>query len=81
MLLNIENDEEEIPSGPPNRKHSRFGKFLIKWLLCKPMTKLSYIVNGKSMGETKWYQKEYKGGKPTWPWLLHTAYKLAKYNL
>ena len=32
---------------------------LVKWLVLKPLIKLSYIINGKMMGDVKWYQRHF----------------------
>ena len=56
----------------------RFYFFLVKWLLLKPIVKLTYIINGKMIGKVKWYQRHYTS-PPKWKWLNRTAYKLSKY--
>lgn len=56
----------------------RFYFFLVKWLLLKPLVKLSYIINGKMIGEVKWYQRHFTG-KSRWRWLSRVACKLSKY--
>ena len=53
-------------------------KLLVKFLILKPMVKLSYIINGKVMGKVKWYQRNFTGDYK-WKWLNRTAYKLTKY--
>jgi hypothetical protein len=50
----------------------------IKWLILKPLVKLSYIINGKMIGDIKWYQRHFT--KPVrWQWLNRVSYKLTKY--
>lgn len=52
--------------------------FLIKWLVLKPLVKLSYIINGKQMGKIRWYQRSFS--MPIrWKWLNTITYKLTKY--
>lgn len=54
--------------------------WLVKWLLLKPMVKLSYIINGKSLGTVRWCQRKFNPSKGfNWNWLGVTAYKLSKY--
>lgn len=56
----------------------RFYFLLVKWLVLKPLVELSYIINGKIMGDVKWYQRHF-----TTPvrcrWLNNVTYKLTKY--
>jgi len=52
--------------------------FLVKWVVLKPLVKLSYIINGKIMSDVKWYQK-YFTTPVTWKWLNNITYKLTKY--
>ena len=56
----------------------RFYFFLVKWLLLKPLVKLSYIINGKMMGDVKWYQRHFTM-HVRWKWLNSVTYKLTKY--
>ena len=54
--------------------------WIVKWFAFKPITKLSYIVNGKMLGPKKWYERTYdmeNGSR--WKWLTTVAYKLGKY--
>ena len=56
----------------------RFYFLLVKWLVLKPLVKLSYIINGKMMGDVKWYQRHFT--MPVrWKWLNSVTYKLTKY--
>jgi len=56
----------------------RFYFFLVKWLVLKPLAKLSYIINGKMMGDVKWYQRHFT--MPfRWKRLNSVTYKLTKY--
>ena len=56
----------------------RFYFLLVKWLLLKPLVKLSYIINGKMLGDAKWYQRHFT--MPVrWKWLNSVTYKLTKY--
>ena len=32
---------------------------IVKWIVLKPLLKLGYIINGKLIGEIKWYQKQF----------------------
>ena len=56
----------------------RFYFLLVKWLLLKPLVKLSYIINGKMMGDVKWYQRHFTM-HVRWKWLNSVTYKLTKY--
>ena len=56
----------------------RFYFFLVKWLVLKPLVKLSYIINGKMMGDVKWYQRHFTT-PVKWKWLNRVSYKLTKY--
>ena len=56
----------------------RFYFLLVKWLLLKPLVKLSYIINGKMMGDVKWYQRHFTT-PVRWKWLNNVTYKLTKY--
>ena len=51
---------------------------MVKWVVLKPMVKLSYIINGKMLGDVKWYQRAWDGNV-RWKWLNTTSYKLSKY--
>jgi len=53
--------------------------FIVKWLLAKPITKLSYILNGRTIGKPKWYEKQQFISPVPYPFVLNTAYKLTKY--
>lgn len=50
----------------------------VKWLVLKPLVKLSYIINGKMMGDIKWYQRHFTT-LVRWKWLNSVSYKLTKY--
>ena len=52
--------------------------FLVKWLVLKPLVKLSYIINGKMMGDVKWYQRRFTT-PVRWKWLSNVTYRLTKY--
>jgi hypothetical protein len=52
--------------------------FLVKWFILKPLVKLSYIINGKMMGDVKWYQRHFTT-RVKWKWLNSVTYKLTKY--
>lgn len=52
--------------------------FLVKYMTFKPLVKLSYIINGRTLGEPKWYQRKFDGNV-RWKWLMTTAYELGKY--
>ena len=56
----------------------RFYFFLVKCLVLKPLVKLSYIINGKMMGDVKWYQRHFTT-PVKWKWLNRVSYKLTKY--
>ena len=56
----------------------RFYFFLVKWLVLKPLVKLSYIINGKLMGDVKWYQRRFTT-PVRWKWLSNVTYSLTKY--
>ena len=56
----------------------RFYFFLVKWLVLKPLVKLSYIINGKLMGDVKWYQRRFTT-PVRWKWLSNVTYRLSKY--
>ena len=56
----------------------RFYFFLVKWLVLKPLVKLSYIINGKMMGDVKWYQRHFTT-PVRWKWLSNVTYRLTKY--
>ena len=56
----------------------RFYFFLVKWLVLKPLVKLSYIINGKMMGDVKWYQRRFTT-PVRWKWLSNVTYRLTKY--
>ena len=58
----------------------RFYFFLVKWLVLKPLIKLSYIINGKMMGDIKWYQRNFTT-PVRWRWLNNVTYRLSKYVL
>ena len=72
----------------PNEAHSeplqqcnvicRFYFFLVKWIVLKPLVKLSYIINGKLMGDVKWYQRRFTT-PVRWKWLSNVTYRLTKY--
>lgn len=53
-------------------------KKLVKWIVLKPLVKLSYIINGKMMGDIKWYQRHFTT-TVRWRWLNSVTYKLTKY--
>ena len=53
-------------------------KTAVKFVVLKPLVELSYIINGKAMGEIKWYQKKYNG-VIKWKWLNNSTYKLTKW--
>ena len=56
----------------------RFYFFLVKWLVLKPLVKISYIINGKMIGDVKWYQRHFT--MPVrWKWLNSVTYRLTKY--
>lgn len=56
----------------------KFYFFLVKWLVLKPLIKMNHIINGKIIGDVKWYQRRF-----TMPvkskWLNSVTYKLTKY--
>lgn len=56
----------------------RFYFFLVKWFALKPLVKLSYIINGKMMGDVKWYQRHFTT-PVRWKWLSNVTYRLTKY--
>lgn len=56
----------------------RFYFLVVKWLVLKPLINLSYIINGKIMGDVKWYQRHFTT-PVRWEWLNRITYKLAKY--
>jgi len=31
----------------------------VKWLVLKPLLKVSYILNGRMMGKRKWYERHF----------------------
>lgn len=55
--------------------------FIVKWLLIKPITKLSYILNGRIIGKPKWYEKKQFVSPVPYPRVLQAAYKLSKYAM
>ena len=50
----------------------------VKWLVLKPLVKLSYIINGKVIGDVKWYQRHFTT-PARWKWLNNITYKLSIY--
>ena len=72
-MINAEKPQLTIP-----RVIRRFYFFLVKWLVSKPLVKLSYIINGKVMGDVKWYQRHFTT-PIKWKWLNRVSYKLTKY--
>lgn len=56
----------------------RFYFIVVKWLILKPLVKLNYIINGKMMGDIKWYQRHFTT-PVRWKWLNIVTYKLTKY--
>ena len=54
--------------------------FFLKWFVLKPLVKLGYIINGKIIGDVKWYQRHYTT-PVRWVWLNNVSYKLTKYVL
>lgn len=56
----------------------RFYFLVVKWLVLKPLINLSYIINGKIMGDVKWYQRHFTT-PVRWKWLNRITYKLTKY--
>jgi hypothetical protein len=56
----------------------RFYFLLVKCLVLKPLVKISYIINGKIMGDVKWYQRHFTT-PVRWKWLNRVSYKLTKY--
>ena len=53
-------------------------KLVVKFLVLKPLVKLSYIINGKVSGKIRWYQKKYNG-VIKWKWLNRVCYQLTKW--
>jgi hypothetical protein len=52
----------------------------VKWLVLKPLVKLHFIINGKVIGDIKWYQRHFT--QPVrWQWLNKVTYKLTKYTM
>ena len=72
-MNNEQNPQLTIP-----RVIRRFYFQLVKWLVLKPLVKLSYIINGKMMGDVKWYQRHFTT-PIKWKWLNSVTYKLTKY--
>lgn len=54
----------------------RIDKFLVRYILFKPLCKLDYIVNGKIIGPIRWYQRPFS---VRWRLLHHITYELAKF--
>lgn len=52
----------------------------VKWLALKPLVKLNFIINGKVMGDIKWYQRHFTT-PARWQCLNKTTYKLTKYTM
>ena len=81
MNRNIKNKTMNEGLSEPSHKADvirRFYFLLVKWFLLKPLVKLSYIINGKIMGDVKWYQRHFT--MPVrWKWLNSVTYKLTKY--
>lgn len=71
-------NNSERPQLTISRFIRRFYFFLVKWLVLKPLVKLSYIINGKMIGDVKWYQRHFTT-PIKWKWLNRVTYKLTKY--
>ena len=56
----------------------RFYFVIVKWLVLKPLVELSYIINGKMIGDVKWYQRHFNT-PVSWKWIDSVTYKLTKY--
>jgi hypothetical protein len=50
----------------------------VKWLILKPLVKLSYILNGRIMGKKKWYERHFTN-PIRYRRLSRLTYKLTKY--
>ena len=79
-MENKDKSSNEVHSEPLQQFNviRRFYFFLVKWFVLKPLIKLSYIINGKMMGDIKWYQRHFTT-PVRWKWLSNVTYRLTKY--
>lgn len=52
--------------------------FILKWLVLKPLVRLSWMVNGKILSPVRWYERKWDG-HIRWRWLSDYTYWLTKY--
>ena len=50
----------------------------VKWLVLKPLVRLSFIINGRIMGDKKWYESHFTTPIRSKS-LSRTTYRLTKY--
>jgi hypothetical protein len=77
-MRNVNVNEPQNQQSCQNAVISRFYIFLVKYVLLKPLVQINYVVNGKMMGEIKWYQRSFT--TPIRSRFLNTiSYNLSKY--